>query len=83
MDMPPGQPDAGVVDGQHRSMSPVHAGRPDWIGSLFDDAFPTAVTPDTGLTERLRQYGSDSQNAARAFPDVVGYIVGWSVLAPV
>ena len=51
MDMRPGQPDAGVVDGQHRSMSPVHAGRPDRIGSLLDDACPTAVTPDTGLTE--------------------------------
>ena len=44
---------AGVVDGQHRSMSPVHEGRRDRIGSLFDDACPTAVTPDTGLTERL------------------------------
>ncbi len=47
------KPDAGVVDGQHRLMSPVHGGRPDRIGSLFDDACPTAVTPDTGLTERL------------------------------
>jgi len=54
MDMRPGRPDAGVVDGQHRSMSPVHAGRPDRIGSLLDDACPTAGTPDTGLTERLR-----------------------------
>ncbi len=27
---------------------------PHRIGSLFDDACPTAVTPDTGLTERLR-----------------------------
>ena len=53
----PGQPDAGVVDGQHRSMCPVHAGRPDRIGSLFDDGCPTAVTADTGVTERLRPRG--------------------------
>ena len=51
--MRPGQPDAGVVDGQHRSMSPVHGGRPDRIGSLFDAACPTAVTPDTGFDRTL------------------------------
>jgi len=55
MDVRPGQPDAGVVDGQYRSMSRVQGGRPDRICSLFDDACPTAVTPDTGLTERLRR----------------------------
>ena len=42
-DMRPGQPDAGVVDDQHRSMSLCREGRPDRIGSLFDDACPTAV----------------------------------------
>ena len=52
----PRQPDAGVVDGQHRSMSPVHGGRPDRIGPLFDDACPTAGTPDTGLAERLPEW---------------------------
>ena len=32
-----------------------YAGRaPDRIGSLCDDACPTAGTPDTGLAERLR-----------------------------
>ena len=54
MDMGVGQPpDAGVVDGQHRSMSLGREGRPDRIGSLFDAACPTAATPDTGRTERL------------------------------
>ena len=73
MDMGAGQPDAGVVDDQHRSNVPTQAGRaPDRIGSLCDDACPGSGAG-----------GSDSQNAARAFPDVVGYIVGWSVLAPV
>ena len=37
-----------VVDGQHRSMSPVQGGRADRIGSLFDGVCPTAATPDTG-----------------------------------
>ena len=121
MDMGAGQPDAGVVDSQHRSMllrregartgsarlavrrclpdcrnaeyrqdrtltdpgnrsvnpvwtweranrtlalSTTSTGRmslrrraPDRIGSLFDDACPTAGTPDTGLAERLRTHG--------------------------
>ena len=35
MDMGVGQPDAGVFDGQHRSMSLPQGGRPDRIGSLF------------------------------------------------
>jgi len=33
----------------------VQAGRRDRIGSLFDGACPTAATPDTGRTERLRR----------------------------
>ena len=66
MDKRPGQPDAGVVDGWHRSMSPVHGGRPDRIGSLFDDACPAAVTPDTGLTERLRRTGLFSREVTGA-----------------
>ena len=48
-----GQPEAGVVDSQHGSMSLRRGGRPDRIGSLFDGACPTAATPDTGRTERL------------------------------
>ena len=53
MDVGAGQPDATVVDGQHRLMSPAQGGGPDRIGSLFDGARPTAATPDTGFTERL------------------------------
>ena len=41
---------------------PVHGGCPDRIGSLFDDACPTAATPDTGRTERLRWPGKRSVN---------------------
>ena len=54
MDVGAGQPDAAVVDGQHRSMSPAQGGRPHRIGSLFDGACPTAATSDAGRTERLR-----------------------------
>ena len=35
MDVGAGQPDATVVDGQHRLMSPAQGGGPDRIGSLF------------------------------------------------
>ena len=39
-------------------LSPAQGGRPDWIGSLFDGACPTAAPPDTGFAERLRStYG--------------------------
>ena len=53
MDTRPGQPDAGVVDGQRGSMSLCREGGSDRIGSLFDSACPTVATPDTGLAERL------------------------------
>ena len=62
MDVGAGQPDAGVVDGQHRSMSPAQGGRLDRVGSLFDGACPTAATPDTGLTERLPWWRKRSAN---------------------
>ena len=83
MNMGPGQPDAGVVDGQYRSMSRVQGGCPDRIGLLFDDACPTAVTPGYRYGPNGYEAATSQNAAARAFPDVVGYIVGWSVLASV
>ena len=73
MDTGAGQPDAGVADGQHWSMSPVQEGRPDRIGSLFDGACPTCRnagyradrTLTLTVTVRRSRYGHAAGPARR------------------
>ena len=72
-----GQPDAGVVDGQHRSMSLCRGGRPDRIGSLVDGACPTCR--NAGYREDRTLTGTDGEVALWSAPPDRRGLDPWSL----